>query len=320
MPMSVTQRVVKASRWIVVGGLMAAGLMVGHAAPATFKVAFYNIRSGKGIQPLRGRAAPFADSDNCTDQGKPLNAWGVGIVQRELVQRLGQDPATIALGLAEAWNCASPEQVRTALGWKAHTGERNGTGMVLRYGMAGKPQWLQLDTSQNKNPKDTMWIVGAAVCLDPACARTVDVYATHWSGTGPNGAQTFDKQATEAVRLMSESKGPHVLVGDLNVFEGSSEVCHQHPNNQTLAVLRQAGYVDAWPRIHGAEEGFTGMVNRAGCGRPEGATWKRIDYAWSRGVVPVGIDPFGVPPAGEAGPSDHYGIVAEYPVSSSSSR
>ena len=109
---------------------MAAGLVVGHAAPATFKVAFYNIRSGKGIQPLRGRAAPFADSDNCTDQGKPLNAWGVGIVQRELVQRLGQDPATIALGLAEAWHCASPEQVRTALGWKAHTGERNGTGMV----------------------------------------------------------------------------------------------------------------------------------------------------------------------------------------------
>jgi hypothetical protein len=74
MSMSVTQRVVKATRWIVVGGLMAAGLVVGHAAPATFKVAFYNIRSGKGIQPLRGRAAPFADNDNCTDKTKPLNA------------------------------------------------------------------------------------------------------------------------------------------------------------------------------------------------------------------------------------------------------
>jgi len=119
---------------------------------------------------------------------------------------------------------------------------------------------------------------------------------------------------------MAESKGPHVLVGDLNVFEGSSEVCHQRPNNQTLDVLRQAGYVDAWPRVHGAEEGFTGMVNRAGCGRPEGATWKRIDYAWSRGIVPAGIEQFGVPPAGEAAPSDHYGLVAEYPLSGSSSR
>jgi hypothetical protein len=57
------------------------------------------------------------------------------------------------------------------------------------------------------------------------------------------------------------------------------------------------------------------MVNRAGCGRPEGATWKRIDYAWSRGVAPIAIEQFGIPLSpGEAGASDHYGIVAEYPV------
>jgi endonuclease/exonuclease/phosphatase family metal-dependent hydrolase len=299
--------------WLVVG-VAASWLVTAHAAPATFKVAFYNIRSGKGIQPLRGHAAPFAETDNCTDRGQPMNAWGAGIVQRELVQRLGQDPTVIALGLAEAWHCAAPEQVRSALGWKAHTGERNGTAIVTRYGMSGSPRWVQLDTSQNKNPKDTMWIVAAAVCLDASCARTVDVYATHWSGTGANGGQTFDQQAAETVRTMAESKGPHVLVGDLNVFEGASEVCHQHPNNHTLSVLRQAGYVDAWPRVRGDAEGYTGMVNRAGCGHPEGAAWKRIDYVWSR-LSPIAVEQFGVPPVGDAGPSDHYGIVAEYPSS-----
>jgi exonuclease III len=306
------------TKWLIVAGV-AAACVASHAAPATFKVAFYNIRSGKGIQPLRGHAAPFAETDNCTDRNRPVNAWGAGLVQRELVQRLGQDPSVIALGLAEAWHCASPEQVRAALGWKAHTGERNGTAIVTRYGTSGPPQWVQLDTSQNKNPKDTMWVVAVSACLDASCAKTIDVYATHWSGNGPNGPQTFDEQAADTVRMMARSKGPHVLVGDLNVFEGPSEVCHQRPNNQTLAVLRQAGYVDAWPRVHGAADGFTGMVNRAGCGRPEGATWKRIDYAWSRGVMPAGIEPFGVAPAGEAGASDHYGIVAEYPVSVTSS-
>jgi endonuclease/exonuclease/phosphatase family metal-dependent hydrolase len=289
--------------------------MGGQSAPQTFKVAFYNIRSGKGIQPLRGHVAPFAETDNCADRSRPVNAWGAGVVQRELVDRLGSDRAVIALGLTEAWHCASPEQVRAALGWKSHTGERNGTALVARYGTSGTPRWVQLDTSQNKNPKDTMWVVGASVCLDASCTKTVDVYATHWAGSGPNGPQVFDKQAADTVTVMSASKGPHVLLGDLNVFEGTSEVCHQRPNNQTLAVLRQAGYVDAWPKIHPDAPGFTGMVNRAGCGRPEGTTWKRIDYAWSRGVAPIGIEQFGVPSSpGDAGASDHYGIVVEYPV------
>jgi exonuclease III len=304
---------VRTASWIAAVCIALALSAAGHAAPTTFKVAFYNIRSGKGIQPLRGRAAPFAETDNCTNRAQPVNAWGAGVVQRELTERLGRDEAVIALGLAEAWHCGSPEAVRSTLGWKAHTAERNGTGLVVRYGMSGPPQWIQLDTTQNKNPKDTMWLVSAAVCVDERCTKTVDVYATHCSGTGPVGGETFDSQAAATVRTMARSKGPHVLIGDLNVFEGSSDVCHQHPNNHTLDVLRKAGYVDAWAHLHGDQPGFTGMVNRAGCGVPQGATWKRIDYAWSKNVEAVGIQQFGVVPAGEAGPSDHYGIVAEYP-------
>ena len=52
------------------------------------------------------------------------------------------------------------------------------------------------------------------------------------------------------------------------------------------------------------------MVNRAGCGQPEGYPWKRIDYVWVRGFRPVAMTRFGVRPPGEAGLSDHLGIVA----------
>ena len=54
------------------------------------------------------------------------------------------------------------------------------------------------------------------------------------------------------------------------------------------------------------------MLNRAGCGAPEGAPWKRIDYAWSKGVTPIAIERFGLPEPGDGAPSDHTGIVATY--------
>lgn len=107
-------------------------------------------------------------------------------------------------------------------------------------------------------------------------------------------------------------RAPHALIGDLNVFEGTGSVCHQEPNNSSLWFLRDAGYIDAWPAVHGRAEGFTGMTNRRGCGGPEGYTWERIDYAWSKGLTPVSMSRFGMVPPGDAAPSDHYGIVVEY--------
>src|SRR5688500_3465260 len=127
-----------------------------QASKTTWQVAFYNIQSGKGTPPLRGRA-PFADNHNCTDASQPMNAWGAGLIQAELRARLA-DPQVIAIGLAEAWRCGSPENVRRALAWAAATRERNGTALVARYGFAGADEWLQLDTSRNLNPKDTMWV------------------------------------------------------------------------------------------------------------------------------------------------------------------
>jgi hypothetical protein len=292
----------------------ASAVCIAAQRPDTFAIAFYNIKSGQGAAALRGHAAQFVETNDC-DPGanRPLNAWGIGLVQQEL-GRMASDPHVVALGLAEAWNCASAGRVTRALGWKHHTEERNGTGLITRYGIARKEEFVQLDTSQNTNPKDSMFVLRAPVCLDSGCRTSIDLYVTHWYGTGPSGQETSKGQAEDTVRFMSASRGPHVLVGDLNVFEGSSEVCHQRPNNITLPVLRNAGYVDAWAALHGSDPGYTGMINRNGCGTPMGAPWKRIDYAWSKGLTPTAIERFGLPEAGEGAPSDHAGIVATYTV------
>jgi len=298
----------------------AAAALLGTTPPPAasgLKLAFYNIRGGIGLSALRGRPAPFAATTNCTDRSKPLNAWGAGAVQRTLTAALS-DPDIVALGLAESWkaSCASPERVRETLGWKAASDGRNGVALVARYGFTDE-QWRQLDTARNKNPKDTAWVLRAVVCTTARCDRKATTYVAHWYATGPDARETYALQARQTVEFMQAASGgkPHVLVGDLNVWTASGRVCRQTPNGDAaIPVLTNAGYIDAWPAIHGAQEGYTGMLNRAGCGAPEGSAWKRIDYAWSStGYLPVDIIRFGVVPAGDAAPSDHYGIIVTYP-------
>jgi hypothetical protein len=111
------------------------------AADGAVKVAYWNVRSGKGVSALAGYAAPFVDTTNCTDATQPLNAWGAGAMQAELTKALG-DPAVVALGVSESWSnvCASPANIRQALGWKANTGEQNGVALIARFGFAGPEQ------------------------------------------------------------------------------------------------------------------------------------------------------------------------------------
>jgi exonuclease III len=286
-------------------------------SPGPVKLAFFNIQSGKGEVGLPDRPVLFTDTQNCADRTQPINAWGVGFVQRELVKAVKDDPAVVALGLAEAWLCGSPENVRQLLGWAAKSSSRNGLAVVARYGFAGPETWQQLDTSRNPNPKDTMWVVRVPVCLDASCLSSILMYSAHWFGTGPEKLATYDRQAQQTLEFMTQTAAgePHVLIGDLNVWEGSAQ-CGQQPNTTGIPRLRDAGYIDAWPRIHGGAEGFTGMTNRKGCGSPAGYAWKRIDYAWSSPrFVPSGITRFAVPETpGSAAASDHYGIIATYPM------
>jgi hypothetical protein len=284
----------------------------------TFKVAFFNIQSGKGEPALPGHPYEFPDTTNCTDPSQPMNGWGTGFVQRHLIESVGADQQVVALGLAESWAsvCGSPENVRKLLGWKARTSERNGVAMVARYGFVGGEEWVQLDTSLNSNPADTMWVLRMRVCLDAGCGTTINVFAAHWFGAGSSKNTSYDRQGRQTAEFLQRAGGtePHLLIGDLNAFDGSAKVCDQWPNNAGLQPLRDAGYMDAWPLLHGSAEGFTGMTNRAGCGVPEGYGWKRPDYTWAPShFLPVGMTRFGVVTAGDAAPSDHYGIITEFP-------
>lgn len=287
------------------------------AADATIKVAFWNVMSGKGVDALAGHAATFQNVSNCTDPTLPMNAWGVGATQAELA-KIAADPTLVALGVGEAWTsvCASPENIRQALGWKARSSEQNGVALIARYGFAGPEVWQQLDTTLNTTPGDTMWVLRVPVCLDAACSSSLAVYVSHWYGTGTNGATSYATQAQQTVAFLAATASgqPHLLLGDFNVWEGTVKVCNQSPNNTALPYLRTAGYLDAWTTVQGANEGFTGMVDRAGCGFPEGRAWKRIDYVWTLPTFqPIDIQRFAVMPAGDASPSDHYGVIATLP-------
>ena len=299
--------------------VLSAPPLAGQTTPATLKLAFFNIKSGKGQVALPGLPRTFADTANCTDPSQPMNAWGVGAVQAELKAKIGNDPSVIALGLAEAWPCATPAAVRAVLGWKAHSTERNGVAMVARHGFAGPEHWTQLDTSLNLNPGDTMWVLRVPVCIDAACSSNIVVFTTHWYGdaaTEASSALTYETQAQQTVNFMNlvSNPGPQVLLGDLNVFAGTQVVCTQVPRSKPQQFLTDAGYVDAWPSLNGPADGSTGMWNRPGCGTPSGNLYKRIDYSWSRGMSPLSMTRFGMVVPGNEAPSDHAGIIIEYPT------
>lgn len=319
--MAVLTRVTLLCAWCV----LLYGTAPAHAQ-STFKIAYYNIQSGKGEPGLPGRPVLFSDTANCTDPTQPLNAWGVQFVQPHLLTSVGADSSIVALGLSEAWTCGSESRVRQLLGWRAHSTNRNGVAMVARFGFAGPEEWVQLDTSRNLNPADTMWVLRVPVCLNSICSIAIDVFTAHWFANAPETATydqwkalvppTLDRQAAQTVEFLrrTAANAPHVFVGDLNTWESSAQmVCNQFTPNAGLNRLRDAGYIDAWLFVHGGAEGFTGMTNRPRCGVPEGYVWKRVDYAFSPAhLPPLSITRFGVVNAGDPAPSDHYGIIAEY--------
>jgi hypothetical protein len=189
--------------------------------------------------------------------------------------------------------------------------------VVARHGFGNPEVWQQLDTSLNALPHDTMWVLRVPVCADAACSQTVVMYAAHWYGSDAVKTAVYDRQGQQTVDFMRLTAGnePHVLIGDLNAWESPTWQCGQSPTPAGLPILRAAGYIDAWPRIHATAEGFTGMTNRNGCGAPAGYTWKRVDYSWSSpGLEPLDITRFAMPDVpGDASPSDHFGIIATYP-------
>ena len=97
--------------------LITAACAASAAADTPVKVAFWNVKSGFGAVALPGHPVVFSATANCTDATQPLNAWGVGVMQAELLAKIQNDPSVVALGVAESWACATPENIRRTLGW-----------------------------------------------------------------------------------------------------------------------------------------------------------------------------------------------------------
>jgi hypothetical protein len=206
--------------------------------------------------------------------------------------------------------------VKRALGWPAVAGERNGLGMVARYGFTGPEEWVQLDTSGNVTPADTKWVLRRRICLDAPCSRSIVVHATHWLAFAPNPANSpaiLDKQTQQALDFMAQVPAgePHILIGDLNLFNNTND-CHSVPIDHPMQMLRDAGYLDAWRSTNGSATGFTGIWNHNGCGSPNGNLYKRLDQSWSKWIAPMGMTFFGLVTPGHEAPSDHAGIIVEY--------
>jgi hypothetical protein len=129
----------------------------------TFKVANWNVRSGMGIA---GKKNPQINSDttDCTQ-----NASKPGGPFWPALDTVKNDSEIVALGVQEAWACATPEKMREYLGWKEATPERNGTALIARYGLRTKHLTEQVAFSQVEGASEDQWIFGGDVCLAAAC-------------------------------------------------------------------------------------------------------------------------------------------------------
>ena len=292
-----------------------AATLVPPPVAGELRVATWNIRSGDGRCPIGG-TCPFVDTtQNCKDATKPFNAWGVDVPQAEL-RALAGDPTLIAVGIQEGWGCATPAAVRGALSWAYASASYNGTALVARFGISGTIQTKLLSQPGD----DPVYIVGADVCVDARCAGTIRVYVAHLAFAAP-----YDSQAEAPILAQAQvmldwlAAQPHltrhVLVGDFNAFEREVEAsfpCELTFDYRAPRAIRAAGYVDAWMALHGTRPGMTATLNKNGCGSPNGAAWKRIDYGYLKGLTPATSSLFAVVPPNTAAPSDHYGLLTGF--------
>ena len=280
------------------------------AAQTTFKVAQWNLRGGQGVLELAGKPHLFDAGSDCA-----VNAWGSGYMKNELVNKIKNDPDVIALGLNEGYGCAGPSEVQALLGWAAHSNQLNGNGIIAKFGFAGTPEFYEL---LPPGTPDQMYVVYAQVCRNSTCSATVDVFLAHWGG---GGQAVIEQQAIDTRDFMASRAGtrPRVFVGDLNVWDqisGHAGSCSETSIKPWgLQTLRDAGYKDAWKELRPTEPGYTQALNRNGCGIPNGAVWRRIDYAWSLGMTATAIEQIGLPQEiGETALSDHLGLKATFTI------
>lgn len=292
------------------------GCSSGPSAPSqrsptgvAFKVATWNIRSGMGIRGF-GTTAWSHETVNCDDRSKPINAWGVGLPQAQL-ERLAADYEIVAVAVQEAWNCASTVAINAILGFKTVSREYEGVALFARFGVSGALKYHRIADAANR------WLIGGDVCLDPMCARTMPIFATHFGGASDDD---LPPEASRTIDFLRAERRPHLFMGDLNAFrvdQWNPSVPCTGPDSggrtSTITLIEQAGYSDAWKTTQSGE-GWTGMAGRRGCGAPEGNLYKRIDYVYTMGARVLSTARFGRADPGGDAPSDHVGLIAEVEI------
>lgn len=284
----------------------------------TFSVATWNVRAGYGVEGVHHDPPFDMNTANCTDPERPRNAWGVGFTQRFLQAGIGQDPDVVALGLQEAWgNCGNVKNIASLLQWAAFAPERNGVGMVAKYGIVGPWDYWQIELKGVAGATEDRWIVGGNICVARDCVKTVYMWATHLA---PSSDAEWPSHVKKALDWVATKLVPHLFVGDFNLWQNDqwSPLTNcggaTPPMAVALANIIRAGYVDAWAATQPGE-GWTGMVSRNGCGPDRnGHVFKRIDYIWSKGLTAVSTTRIGVVAPGAPGPSDHLGLKAQFVI------
>jgi Endonuclease/Exonuclease/phosphatase family len=301
---------------IVVGATIATISKGGAVSPAPqrstapFKVANWNVRSGMGIA---GTAKPPRINSDTTDCS--LNASKPGGPFWPAMDVVKKDAAVIALGVQEAWACATPEKIREYLGWRHATPERNGTALVTRFGLRGPHVVHQIAFKDVEGASEDQWLFGGDVCVDAGCSATVRIYSAHFTAPDDVG---FTAQARNTVAYVKSepSAARNIIIGDLNFFMANRTLVPcgtERATSPPAEVFAAAGYVDAWKALKPDTDGATGMWNRKGCGNPDGGLFKRIDYVYAQGFAPTDVRLFAmITPMVQDAPSDHAGIVATF--------
>lgn len=302
---------VASGRLLIVFAAAAGQTVASQPPPAsseTFKVANWNVRSGMGINGKNPQI------DHSTTDCR-LNASKPGGPFWPAMDAIKNDPAVIALGMQEAWACATPEAVRDHLGWRQATPERNGTTLIARHGLLGKHVVEQIAFKGVDGASEDQWLLGGDVCVDADCRSTLRVYSAHFTAPDDVG---FTAQARNTVAYVKSqpSAERNIILGDLNFYMANHTFVPCGTTRATSPpadVFAAAGYVDAWLLLKPGIDGATGMWNRKGCGTPDGGLFKRIDYIYSRGLTPTDVRLFAlITPMVQDAPSDHAGIVATF--------
>jgi len=272
----------------------------------SFKVATWNIRSGMGVHGFT-TTTWNSDTLNCTDRSKPMNAWGIGLPQKEL-ERIREDPAIVVLALQEAWNCGSPQHVNGVLHFKPPATEQEGVSLLARYGFAAPPRFQEIDAKNHR------WIDSGRVCLDASCSASLQMFATHLGGSDAD----FLPQVERVISIVDAVTTPRLFMGDLNLYKIDQwnprvpcTAADSAGRVSAIGAIERAGFTDTWKALNSGE-GWTGMASRKGCGTPNGSFYKRIDYIYTKGLKATAITRFAQPPPGADAPSDHAGLIAEF--------